>query len=162
MSKTILAVIFCSLFIVSCSTGISKNKPEGWVNDDTFRVMGMGSPSKDISDKFIREVNAKQAAELDGKNKIAAKIVGSYIESLSSTEKGMIDEYVIQERVAGRVRGLSVIESKWDSQQNCTVVMELYSKGLKKQMDTLVTKYLNEVGMQYTAQDVAGMVKTYK
>ena len=160
MIKKILIIIFISslLFITSCGTGISKNNPEGWINNDTFRVMGMGSPSKDISDKFRREVNAKQAAELDGKN----KIVGSYIESLSSTEKGMIDEYVIQERVAGRVRGLSVIESKWDYQQNCTVVMELYSKGLKKQMDTLVTKYLNEVGMQYTAQDVAGMVKTYK
>ena len=72
----------------------------------------------------------------------------------------MIDEYVIQERVGGRIRGASVVESKWDSQQNCTVVMELYSKGLKKQMDALVTKYLNEVGMQYTAQDVAGMVRT--
>ena len=108
MIKKILIIIFISslLFITSCGTGISKNNPEGWINNDTFRVMGMGSPSKDISDKFRREVNAKQAAELDGKNKIAAKIVGSYIESLSSTEKGMIDEYVIQERVAGRVRGL--------------------------------------------------------
>ena len=164
MIKKILIIIFISslLFITSCGTGISKNNPEGWINNDTFRVMGMGSPSKDISDKFRREVNAKQAAELDGKNKIAAKIVGSYIESLSSTEKGMIDEYVIQEGVAGRVRGLSVIESKWDYQQNCTVIMELYSKGLKNKMDELVSQYLNEVGMQYTAQDVAGMVRTYE
>ena len=99
---------------------------------------------------------------MDGKNKIVAKIVGSYIESLSSTEKGMIDEYTIQERVAGRVRGLSVIESKWDSSQNCTVVMELYGKNLKQRIDELVVQYLNEVGMQYTAQDIAGMVRTYE
>ena len=151
-----------SLFIISCGTGVSKNRPEGWVNDNTFRVLGMGTPSDDITDKFRREVSAKQAAELDGKNKIVAKIVGSYVESLSSAEKGMIDEYVIQERVAGRVRGLSVVESKWDSQQNCTVVMELYSKNLKSKIDTLISQYLNEVGMQYTAQDVAGMVETYK
>ena len=162
--KIFNVVISISLLLiaVSCGTGVSRNQPEGWINDDTFRVMGMGSPSDDIDDKFRREVAAKQAAELDAKNKIAAKIVGSYIESLSSTEKGMIDEYVIQERVAGRIRGTSVIESKWDSKQNCTIVMELYSKNLKKQMDNLVTQYLNEVGMQYTAQDVAGMVRTYK
>ena len=158
---TLIISISVLLLIISCGSGVSRNRPEGWINDDTFRVMGMGSPSDDIDDKFRREVVAKQAAELDAKNKIAARIVGSYIESLSSTEKGMIDEYVIQERVAGRIRGASVVETKWDSKQNCTVVMELYSKGLKKQVDTLITKYLNEVGMQYTAQDVAGMVETY-
>ncbi|WP_157154238.1 hypothetical protein [Brachyspira murdochii] len=161
----IILTILSVLFAVSCnSTGVSMSRPEGWIDNDTFRVMGMGVPSDDIdaTDKFRRELTSKQAAELDGKNKIVAKIVGSYIESLSSTEKGMIDEYVIQERVAGRIRGASVVETKWDSKQNCTVVMELYSKGLKSQMDALVTKYLNEVGMQYTAQDVAGMVRTYK
>ncbi|MEI0518736.1 hypothetical protein [Brachyspira murdochii] len=164
MKQILICVLYSVLLfsILSCGSGVSKTNPEGWINDNTFRVMGMGIPSDDETDKFRREVEAKQAAELDGKNKIAAKIVGSYIESLSSTEKGMIDEYVIQERVAGRVRGLSVVESKWDSKQNCTVVMELYSKGIKSQIDDLVAKYLNEVGMQYTAQDVAGMVRTYK
>ena len=165
MIKKIFNIAFALsaiIFMISCGTGVSRNRPEGWINDDTFRVMGMGSPSRDVDDKFRRELVSKQAAELDAKNKIAAKIVGSYIESLSSTEKGMIDEYVIQERVAGRIRGTSVVETKWDSQQNCTVVMELYSKDLKKQMDTLISKYLNEVGMQYTAQDVAGMVRTYE
>ncbi|EKV57864.1 hypothetical protein A966_03076 [Brachyspira hampsonii 30446] len=161
--KLFIIVLMFSLLVISCGSGVSKTRPEGWINDDTFRVMGMGSPAKDIDsdDKFRRELTSKQAAELDAKNKIVSRIVGSYIESLSSTEKGMIDEYVIQERVAGRIRGASVVETQWDSQQNCTVVMELYSKGLKKQVDALITKYLNEVGMQYTAQDVAGMVETH-
>ena len=59
----------------------------------------MGSPADDIdfTDKFRRQITSKQAAEMDGKNK----------------------------------------------------------------MDTLISQYLNEVGMQYTAQDAAGMVKTY-
>ena len=157
IKKILIIMLVISLFIISCGTGIS-GKPEGWINNDVFRVTGKGSPSKDISDKFEREVNARQAAVLDGKNKIAAKIVGYYIESLNSTEKDMIDESVIQERVAEKVIGLSVIESKWDFQQNCTVVMELYGKGLKNRMDNLVSEYLNEVGMQYTAQDLAGMV----
>ncbi len=162
--KLLTLTIILSILFISCNSGINKKRPEGWINNDTFRVMGMGSPAKDIdtTDKFRRELTSKQAAELDAKNKIVAKIVGSYIESLSSSEKGMIDEYVIQERVAGRIRGTSVVDTKWDSQQNCTIVMELYSKGLKNQMDSLVSKYLNEVGMQYTAQDVAGKVRTYE
>ena len=158
IKKIVIIMLVISLFIISCGTGISGNKPEGWINNDIFRVIGKGSPSKDISDKFEREVNARQAAVLDGKNKIAAKIVGYYMESLNSTEKDMIDEYVIQERVAEKVIGLSVIESKWDFLQNCTVVMELYGKGLKNKMDNLVSEYLNEVGMQHTAQDPEGMV----
>ncbi|WP_038375232.1 hypothetical protein [Brachyspira alvinipulli] len=158
IKKILIIMLAASLFIISCGTSIRGNKPEGWVNNDIFRVMGKGSPSKGISDKFEREVNARLAAELDGKNKIVAKIVGPYIEALNSTEKDMIDENVMQERVAERVIGLSVIESKWDFQQNCTVVMELYGKGLKNKMDNLVSEYLNEVGMQYTAEDISRMV----
>lgn len=97
-----MIVFTFAVLLNSCGSGVSRNRPEGWINDDTFRVMGMGSPSDNIDDKFRREVVSKQAAELDGKNKIVAKIVGSYVESLTSSEKGMIDEYVIQERVAGR------------------------------------------------------------
>ena len=161
---SLLFMLLTAALAISCGAGVSRKNPEGWINKDTFRVLGMGSPSDtiDANDKFRREVTSKQAAELDAKNKIVAKIAGSYIESLSSTEKGMIDEYVIQERVAGRIRGVSVIETKWDSKQNCTVVAELYSKGLKNQMDSLISKYLKEVGMQYTAQDIAGKVQTYE
>ena len=35
-------------------------------------------------------------------------------------------------------------------------------KGLKNKMDSVISKYLKEVGMQYTAQDVAGKVQTYE
>ena len=90
-NKQLYLIITIMMMIVlsSCGTGVSRNNPEGWINDDTFRVMGMGSPSEDIDtdDKFRREVASRQAAELDAKNKIVAKIVGSYVESLSSTEK---------------------------------------------------------------------------
>lgn len=161
MKNNILAVILVitGLLVISCGSGVSRTRPEGWINEDTFRVMGMGVPSDDISDKFQREITSKQAAELDAKNKIVSKIVGSYVESLSASEKGMLNENVIQERVAGRIRGVSVIETKWDSKQNCTVVSEVYSKGLKKQMDELMKQYLKEVGMQSTAEDIAGRVK---
>ncbi len=156
----IIFQIIILIIITGCSTGVSQKNPEGWVNADTFRVIGRGSPSDSVdpNDVFRRETTSKRAAELDAKNKIVAKIVGSYIDSLSSTEKGMLDEDVIQERVSGRVRGVSIVETKWDNMQNCTVVAELYSKGLKKQMDTLISKYLQEVGLQYTAQDVAGKI----
>ena len=56
IKKIVIIMLVISLFIISCGTGISGNKPEGWVNNDIFRVIGKGSPSKDISDKFEREV----------------------------------------------------------------------------------------------------------
>lgn len=153
-----IMLVIAGIMVISCGNGVSKSKPEGWINEDTFRVMGMGVPSDDITEKFQREITAKQAAELDAKNKIVSKIVGSYVESLSASEKGMLNENVIQERVAGRIRGVSVIETKWDGKQNCTVVSEVYSKGLKKQMDELMKQYLKEVGLQSTAEDVVGRI----
>ena len=164
MKKYLVITFILTIIINSCSTGVSQRNPEGWVNADTFRVIGRGSPSGSVdpNDIFRRETTSKKAAELDAKNKIVSKIVGGYIESLSSTEKGMLDEDVIQERVAGRVRGVSIVETKWDNMQNCTVVAEIYSKGLKKQMDALIYKYLQEVGIQYTAEDVAGTIEKSK
>lgn len=158
MKNIIISALIIAVFTVSCGKGVSKTSPEGWINEDTFRVMGMGVPDDNITEKFQREITAKQAAELDAKNKIVAKIVGSYIESLTASEKGMINENIIQERVKGRVRGVTIIESKWDSKQNCTVIAEVATKGLKKQVDELIKKYFNEVGMQDTAEDVVGRV----
>lgn len=158
MKNIFTLILISAVFAVSCGTGVSKRSPEGWINENTFRVLGMGVPDDNITDKFQREITSKQAAELDAKNKIVSKIVGSYIESLTASEKGMINENVIQERVAGRIRGVTIIESKWDSKQNCTVVSEVSIKGLKKQVDELIKKYFNDVGMQSTAEDIAGRV----
>ena len=46
-NKQLYLIITMMMMIVlsSCGTGVSRNNPEGWINDDTFRVMGMGSPS---------------------------------------------------------------------------------------------------------------------
>ncbi|MBW5390370.1 hypothetical protein E6A51_09265, partial [Brachyspira hampsonii] len=68
--KLFIIVLMFSLLVISCGSGVSKTRPEGWINDDTFRVMGMGSPAEDIDsdDKFRRELTSKQAAELDAKN----------------------------------------------------------------------------------------------
>ena len=63
----IVLLLSALIFIRSCGSGVSRSKPEGWINNDTFRVLGMGSPSDNTDDKFRREVESKQAAELDAK-----------------------------------------------------------------------------------------------
>ena len=55
--KLFFIQITLTLFLISCGSGVSKSRPEGWINDYTFRVMGLGIPSEDIdpSDKFREE-----------------------------------------------------------------------------------------------------------
>ena len=59
-----LYILLISVLLISCGTGVSKKNPEGWINKDTFRVMGMGSPSDTIqkrSDfKTSRRVGCKK------------------------------------------------------------------------------------------------------
>lgn len=157
--KKIIALFVVLAVLASCGKGVSKSKPEGWINDDTFRVLGMGLPPTDSKDSFERRLISKEAAILDAKDKVVAKIVGSYIESLSVSDKGRINEKTVSERVSGRLRGGSIISSEWDSKDNCMVVYEVYSKGLKSEMDKLMKAYLAEVASQDTAQDVAGKVQ---
>lgn len=145
MKRYIISMLVCSIILVSCGTGVSKTSPEGWIDNDTFRVMGMGKAPEGMTDKFQREITSRKAAELDAKNRIVSKIVGSYIDSRSSTEMGVINEAVIKEVVSGRIRGVSIVQSKWDSKQNSTVVLELKSKNLKGEMDKLIESYLDEV-----------------
>lgn len=162
MSKKILlvALLFVSILAVSCSssTGVSTKKPEGWIDDNTFRVIGMGVPPASSKDPFQRKILSKEAALLDAKDKVVSKIVGSYIESVSKSEKGLIVQKTVEERVAGRLRGGSVIETEWDGTENCILTYEVSSNNLRGQLDELFMLYMNEVKSQNTAQDVAGSV----
>ncbi len=161
MSKKILlvALFLLSMFALSCSsTGVSAKNPEGWIDDNTFRVVGMGIAPSSSKDAFERKILSKEAALLDAKDKVVSKIVGSYVESVSKSEKGLIVEKTVEERVAGRLRGGSVIQTDWDGSENCTLTYEVSSNNLRAQMDELFMLYMNEVKSQSTAQDVAGSI----
>ena len=158
MSKKLLLVLLSIILVVSisCGTGVSAKNPEGWIDDDTFRVVGMGIPPNDSKDSFERRIQSKEAALLDAKDKVVSKIVGSYIKSLSKSEKNLITEKTVEERVAGRLRGGSVVEVDWDGKDNCVLTYEVASNNLKGQMDKLFEAYMAEVASQNTAEDVAG------
>ncbi len=158
--KVLLAVLFLvSILVVSCSsTGVTVKNPEGWIDDNTFRVVGMGVAPNSSKDSFQRKLLSKEAALLDAKDKVVSKIVGSYIESVSKSERGVIVQSTIEERVAGRLRGGSVIQTEWDGEENCILTYEVSSNNLRGQLDELFTAYMNEVKSQNTAQDVAGTI----
>ncbi len=162
MSKKILLIVLflvSVVVVVSCSsTGVSVKNPEGWIDDNTFRVVGMGVAPNSSKDSFQRKVLSKEAALLDAKDKVVSKIVGSYIESVSKSERGVIVQATVEERVAGRLRGGSVIQTEWDGEENCVLTYEVSSNNLRGQLDELFTAYMNEVKSQNTAQDVAGTV----
>ncbi len=156
----LIALFLLSTFVISCSssTGVSAKNPEGWIDDNTFRVMGMGIAPSDSKDAYQRKILSKEAALLDAKDKVVSKIVGSYIESVSKSEQGLIVEKTVEERVAGRLRGGSIIQTEWDGSENCMLTYEVASNNLRAQLDELFMLYMNEVKSQSTAQDVAGSV----
>ncbi len=162
MMKKKFIFVFISLVAIvaiSCGTGVSASRPEGWIDDDTFRVVGMGIPPENARDQFERRVLSKEAALLDAKDKVVSKVVGSYVQSLSTSEKNLISEKTIEERVAGRLRGGSIIEVDWDGSDNAILTYEISGKNLRDRIDRLFAEYMEEVSSQNTAEDVAGRVQ---
>ncbi|MBI4976179.1 MAG: hypothetical protein HZC28_01785 [Spirochaetes bacterium] len=149
------ALMAATLGLVSCG-GLSAGKSEGWLDNDTFRVMGLGVVPKNVENVMQKKIMSKEAALIDAKEKMVSKIVGSYIESTGATENGELIGKVVKEKAAGSLRGVSIIDTKWDAEYNCEIVAELKSENLKKFMDDLIKAYLQEVKGQKTAAPVMG------
>jgi hypothetical protein len=134
----LIAAVSIAAFVSSCGGTTDKIvkgktfKTEGWVNDDTFRVTALGAPAVDAKGMVKRKTQAREAALIMAQKRVIEKMVGAEIKGASAVKDGESAGVVVTKEFSGMVKGGTIVEETFDEEDNCEVVYELYSKGLKK------------------------------
>lgn len=144
MKKLVVSAVvlmIAAAFIVSCGPrglgGQVKGQSfitEGWVNDDTFRVTSTGAPKPGLTNKIQRRGTAKEAAIIMAQKTMIEKFKGARLEGAAGAADYASTGIAVMKEFSGTVKGGSVIRETYDDDDNCEVVYELISRGLKKKV----------------------------
>ncbi len=142
--KVIMVVTLVFLMgIISCASKIGDNlidkgevvKTQKWVDDDTFRIIGIGAPMSGETSKLVRKATAKEAAILHAQMKIVEKFFGTKIESAVGMKNFRISGIAAAKSVEGAIKGGSVHKAIFDPKnQEAVIIYEVKVKGLKNKL----------------------------
>jgi hypothetical protein len=139
-SISMLLVVAFSFIMVSCGGGIGSGmkgksyKTSGWIDGDTFRISSMGAPTRTLTNVVQRKESSKRAAILNAQYQILEKFKGSEIKGAAGMKNFETTGMAVAQEVGGIVKGGSIAKVTWDADQNCEIIYEVQSKGLKKKV----------------------------
>ena len=114
---------------------VESAKTEGWIDDDTYHVAGMGTAPEDETDEFVRKAMAKEAATIDAQVKVIEKFVGAQVKGAAGVKNFRLSGFAAAKEIEGAIKGASIYNVEWDkSTQDCVVVLEVKAKNLKKKV----------------------------
>lgn len=147
MISLVLSITAITTITLSCSSSdeVSIRKAEGWIDANTYRAIGLGKPSGSSNDAFQRKILSKDAAFNNAREKMLSHITSSYMNSLSKSEKELVDEETLRELVTTRMRGGIIMETDWDGNENCMVTYEVSSRNLRSQVDKMLEEYTKKI-----------------
>ena len=107
---------------------------EGWIDDNTIRVVGAGIPMKDSTNPVQRKKTAIKAAQLDATYTIIEKFCGSKVEGAAGMKNYELTGIAVSQELKATLKTGTVKKVTCDEDQNCEVIYEVTSPGLKKKM----------------------------
>ena len=143
MKKLFVMALVLSMSLVFASCGGGKlggsikgetTKTEGWIDNDTFRVVAVGFPKKGITNLDQKKATASDAAQLVAEKKILEKFKGARIEGASGALDNESTGSAIAKEFGGFVKGGSVLSTTCNEEGTCEVLYEVHAKGLKKKV----------------------------
>jgi hypothetical protein len=112
-----------------------KAKTEGWIDEDTFRMAGMGASPIEENDPFVRKAMSKEAATIDAQVKIIEKFTGAKVQGAAGVKNFRLSGFAAAKEIEGAIKGGSVYNVEWDKEtQDCVVIYEVKAKGLQKKV----------------------------
>ena len=152
----IVAFIFVVAFTFIACGGGSKTKSSGagldgktqtyrtewWVDENTYRLRAGGAPgaNQEGKNKMVRRESARRAAILNAQFQVLEKFKGSSVQGAAGMSDFELTGIAISQEVEGVVKGGSVIEATYDSDDNCEVLYEVKARGLKKKVENATWK----------------------
>jgi hypothetical protein len=109
-------------------------KTGGWIDDNTLRMTGSCAPTTGFTNRIARENAAKECAENYAKWRILGMLIGTKIEGASGMKNFEMTGIAISQEGSAVMKGVSCMEGTCDGEQNCEVVCQVTSKGLKQKV----------------------------
>lgn len=106
---------------------------EGWCDENTYRIRIKASPS--IKSRTVKErlSISKKAAILTAREKILERFKELGIDvNYTAFDPAA---YTIAHEVRKSIKNGKIISEKWDEDQNCEIIYEVYSKRLKRKVE---------------------------
>ncbi len=128
--------------LVSCKSGEKKIvqkdiwQTDGWVDEDTCRIYAAGTPRQGLTNKIQRKGSAKESAVLIARKGLMERFKPVRIESCAGMADYGYYEYSFaeSEELNAVIKGGAVVAEKFDDQDNCEIIYEVKSRGLKKKI----------------------------
>lgn len=144
--KVMLGLLILSLTgstaaLVSCRTGLNITpvqkdiwQTEGWVDEDTYRILASADPAKGQTKPELRKKTARERARLNAQYNIIEKFKPHKIEACGGMAEFDPSARSISMELTGIVKGGSIILERYDEEQNCEIIYEVKARGLKKKV----------------------------
>jgi len=107
---------------------------EGWVDDNTFRIVAAGAPRDDLTNKVQRQQAAQRAAVLYAQYMVLEKFKGSRIEGAAGMADFEMTGIAIAQEVEGHIRGGSVRRVVFDKDDNAEIIYEVRAQRLRQKV----------------------------
>ena len=152
MKKLFLIGIFISIGVVltfaSCGKGSKLGgtvegdtfKTSQWVDENTFRIAAAGVPNSKLTNKVQRRESAKRAAILNAQYQVLEQFKGSSIEGAAGMSDFESTGIAVAQELQGSIKGGTVVSSTFDDEDDCEIIYEVKSKGLKKKVQNATWK----------------------
>lgn len=137
---SLLVIAGISFGLLSCSSKMGGTvegetfTTEGWIDDNTFRIAAAGVATRTLTNKVARRESSKRAAILNAQYQVIEKFKGSQIEGASGMSNFEMTGIAIAQELKALAKGGSVKKTTWDAEDNCEIIYEVYSKGLKSKV----------------------------
>lgn len=129
--------------LTACSTGRLGGSvegesfiTEGWVDDDTYHVTAVGVPKATLTNKVARRAASQRAAILNAQYKVLEKFKGATTEGASGMSDFEMTGIAVAQELNGVVKNGSVKKATYDDEDNCEIIYEVRSKGLRNKTAT--------------------------
>ncbi|MBI4976441.1 MAG: VWA domain-containing protein [Spirochaetes bacterium] len=143
MSNRIPAVILSCVITAFFALPAFGATAEGWIDDNTFRIIGKGAAPADEKDPGRKKEAARQAALADARARIASRIAATLPESGTGAHAALAEK-VLREKAADTLNAITVVDAVWDDRGGCVIIVELKSDGLRTFLSSLVRLYLEK------------------
>jgi hypothetical protein len=109
---------------------------EGWIDDNTYRLTGVGVPMRGYTGKTQRRQTARRAAILSAQYSVLEKFTGGRLEGAAGMKDFESTGTAVAQEVAGVIKGGSVVKETYNEEDDCEVIYEVKAKGLKKKVQS--------------------------
>mgnify|MGYP000226298152 CR=1 FL=1 len=139
MNKILFSLFFIFTMSIYFISGAADKL--GWVNDNTYRVKGLGY-AREGSVEVKKKPMACEAARLDAISNLLLKFAESGIESVKGSIKVETFHDIVRKEFSGIVRGMDVVDSTYyPGKGMCTIIGEISEPGMRQKINNLARKH---------------------